>query len=163
MPPPTEADLVGLISALQTAGVQFTVVGGVAAVLHGAGVTTLDLDIVPRRTRANAARLWRALESLDARLQDPAGRILRPRPEDFLGEGQIKLDTNLGPVDVLCTLHDGRDYDVLVHSSEILEGDLSVRVLDLPTLIEVKSTTGRAKDRVVLPILLRLIELDQEE
>jgi len=35
---------------------------------------------------------------------------------------------------------------------------LEFRVLDLATLIEVKREAGRAKDRLVLPILLALLE-----
>jgi len=32
------------------------------------------------------------------------------------------------------------------------------RVLDLPTLIEIKTKTGRAKDRLMLPVLVALAE-----
>jgi hypothetical protein len=31
-------------------------------------------------------------------------------------------------------------------------------VLDLPTLIEVKARTGRARDRAVLPVLIATLE-----
>ena len=48
--------------------VEFVIVGGVAAVLHGAPVTTLDLDIVPRQTSENVTRLWELLERLDAQI-----------------------------------------------------------------------------------------------
>jgi hypothetical protein len=30
-------------------------------------------------------------------------------------------------------------------------------VIDLPTLIQIKSTTGRARDRIVVPILLAML------
>lgn len=33
-----------------------------------------------------------------------------------------------------------------------------LRVLDLPTLIAVKTKAGRAKDRIVLPILIATLE-----
>jgi hypothetical protein len=33
-----------------------------------------------------------------------------------------------------------------------------VRVLDLPTLIDIKSKTGRAKDRAMLPVLIATLE-----
>lgn len=43
-------DLVGLLSDLALAGVEFVVCGGVACVLHGVDRTTLDLDLrVPER------------------------------------------------------------------------------------------------------------------
>jgi hypothetical protein len=53
---PRNADLPALVAALHDAGVEFIVVGGAAGVLHGSGLTTQDLDIVPRRTAENASR-----------------------------------------------------------------------------------------------------------
>jgi hypothetical protein len=54
---PKEADLEALIEALVNAQIEFIVVGGAAAVLHGAPTTTQDLDIVHHRTPENIARL----------------------------------------------------------------------------------------------------------
>jgi hypothetical protein len=51
------ADTAALIAALHRAGVQFIVVGGAAAQLHGSTLATLDLDIVHRRDPANVDRL----------------------------------------------------------------------------------------------------------
>ncbi len=45
MPRPATADLEALIRELLAAGVEFLVVGGAAAVIHGAPVTTQDLDV----------------------------------------------------------------------------------------------------------------------
>ncbi|MCK6530062.1 hypothetical protein L6R50_21735 [Myxococcota bacterium] len=152
------ADGGALLDRLAASGVEFVVVGGYAAVLHGAPITTRDLDIVPRRDPDNARRLLAALEAIDAVYHDPLGRALRPRAEDFLGRGQPCLRTSLGDLDVLCVLHDGRDYDDLVRRSDEFEvDDLRIRVLDLPTLIEVKAGTGRAKDRIMVPILLAVL------
>ena len=57
MPHPGRADLDALVAALVDAGVDFIVVGGAAAVLHGAPTSTVDLDIVHRRSEENVARL----------------------------------------------------------------------------------------------------------
>jgi hypothetical protein len=54
-------DLLGLIRVLSQAGVQYIIVGGVAANVHGALRTTLDLDVVYSRERENVARLAAAL------------------------------------------------------------------------------------------------------
>jgi hypothetical protein len=65
----------------------------------------------------------------------------------------------LGPIDPLWELGEGQGYDELLpHSVLMTEGDLSLRVLDLPTLIDVKAKTGRAKDRAVLPVLIATLE-----
>jgi hypothetical protein len=43
------------------------------------------------------------------------------------------------------------------------DGETSFRVLDLPTLIEVKLKTGRAKDRAVVPILIATLKEQERE
>lgn len=154
---PEEADLESLLDALGRAGVEFIVVGGAAAVLHGAPVATQDLDIVPRTDAKNIDRLMALLTELDARVRDLAGREVRPDPAVLRGIGQIALTTRRGPLDLLCRLHDGRDYSALLpHTVEVTDGSLRLRVIDLPTLIGIKSSTGRARDRLLLPLLIAL-------
>ncbi len=46
---PKQADLAALIDALQAEGVEFIVVGGASAILHGALAMTQDLDVVHRQ------------------------------------------------------------------------------------------------------------------
>src|SRR6185436_4185931 len=101
MPHPASADHDGLVQALLGSGVEFIVVGGAAAVLHGAPITTQDLDIVHRRTPDNVRRLSDLLEKLDAVFR---GRDLRPSAELLAGHGQLNLSTTLGPLDPLCQL-----------------------------------------------------------
>jgi hypothetical protein len=160
---PVEVDLVALLRALVEEGIDFIVVGGGAAVLHGAPITTFDLDIVPRRDPANASALMGLLGRHEVFIIEPMKRRLLPRESDFLGKGQLNLSTRLGPLDVLCQLHDGRGFEELIeHSTTVSDGDLSVRVLDLPTLIEVKAAAGRAKDRLAVPLLLALLVEDEQ-
>ena len=154
---PEQADLESLLDALDGAGVEFILVGGAAAVLHGAPVTTQDVDIVPRTDADNIDRLVGILTGLDARVRDLAGREIRPDPAVLSGTGQIKLTTLRGPLDVLCRLHDGRGYaDLLPHTVEVTDGSLRLRVLDLPTLIAIKSGTGRVRDQLIVPLLVAL-------
>ena len=47
---PRVSDLSALLKGLNEAGVEFVLVGGVAAVAQGVPVTTFDLDIVHRQT-----------------------------------------------------------------------------------------------------------------
>lgn len=146
------------MDALLSGGVEFVVVGGASAILHGALAMTQDLDVVHRMTPANVERLGSVLARLDAFVRDPAGRRLRPEAKHLTSGGQLNLTTMLGPLDLLGRLHDGRGYDELLAHSEVLsDGMRSVRVVDLPTLIEIKTTAGRAKDRLVVPILLALL------
>jgi hypothetical protein len=150
------------LHALVDAGIEFIVVGGAAAVLHGAPTTTQDLDIVHRRTPDNVDRLVALLDRLGAFVREPGNRRLRVTTTVLAGPGQHNLSTDLGPLDPLGTLHDGRGYDELVGTSVLMEdGTLRIRVIDLNTLIGIKSSTGRNKDKILVPILIALQSEDE--
>jgi predicted nucleotidyltransferase len=159
MPSPREADVGELLRRLADAGVEFVVVGGAAAVLHGAPITTEDLDIVHRRTTENVSRLKNLLTELDAHVREVANRRLPPHESALLGEGHVLLSTSLGPLDCLGTLADGLGFEELVsHSESFTDEGAEFRVIDLSTLIDIKNKTGRAKDRLMLPVLVALAE-----
>jgi hypothetical protein len=157
---PNAADLPALLAILCDAGVEFIVVGGAAAVLQGVPVTTQDLDIVHRRTPENVARLLEVLLQIDATMRDDfARRGLRPTAEMLAGRGQLNISTTLGPIDPLCELDAGQGYDeLLAHSESLVDEGRQLRVLDLPTLIRVKTKAGRPKDRVMLPVLIATLQ-----
>ncbi|RLB60083.1 MAG: hypothetical protein DRI90_14540 [Deltaproteobacteria bacterium] len=157
---PKEADIAALIRALVEARVEFIVVGGAAGVIHGAPITTEDLDIVHRRTPDNVDRLMGVLEQLDAyHRHDLANRRLKPTRAMLLGAGQINLSTALGPLDPLCELSPGEGYEELLAQTETLsDGTLEMRVLTLDKLIEVKASAGRDKDRLAVPVLIATLQ-----
>lgn len=159
MPVPME-QITKLLEELCASGVEFIVIGGAAGVLHGAPVTTLDLDIVHRRTPENIAKLMDVLGKLHAYFHpDPTQRRLPPRAGDLAGQGHLNLQTNLGRLDVLCELPERRGYDELLpHTESFPHGELKLRLLDLPTLIAVKTAAGRPMDRMVVPILIATLE-----
>lgn len=69
------------------------------------------------------------------------------------------LSTRLGPLDCLGTLIDGRGFEELAsHTESIHDESTELRVVDLPTLIDIEKRTGRAKDRLMLPVLVALAE-----
>ncbi|MBN2343409.1 MAG: hypothetical protein JXX29_21060 [Deltaproteobacteria bacterium] len=150
--------LVELLKCLNDSEIEYILVGGMAAVLHGAPVSTYDLDIVHRRTDDNIERLLTLLKTLDARYRgQPAGRILSPSSTALAGNGHNNLMTALGPLDVLCELTLGLGYDELLPFTEQITGDsLTIPVLSLKKLIEIKAATGRAKDLIMIPILMKL-------
>lgn len=158
MPPP--ADVLALLRALVEHEVEFVVVGGVCAVLHGAPVATFDLDIVPERSEANVERLIGTLAALDAVYRDLGGRTLHPDARALRGPGHHRLMTRSGPLDVLGEIGAHRDLAALAPRSRHVDvgQGLTVRVLDLDALIETKREAGRAKDLATLPILLRTLE-----
>lgn len=140
------------LKALADAGVDFVVIGGIAAVLQGAPIVTFDLDLVHRRTADNVARLLAVLEALHARYRDP--RDLPPAASTLLGPGHHLLTTNYGPLDLLGSIADGLAYEDLAADTVSLDVDgRPVAVLALARLIEVKQATGRPKDLAVIPTL----------
>lgn len=149
-----------IIRGLHEAGVEFIVVGGMAAVLQKAPVLTEDLDIVHSRTPKNVARLltWLLAHGAYHRL-DLAQRKLPPTEAALLGHGHLNLQTTLGKLDVLCELGEGEGYDEIFADSVVLSsGPLPVRVLGLSRLIAVKAKAGRPKDRAVLPVLVATLD-----
>jgi hypothetical protein len=142
-----------LLETLATSGVDFVVVGALAAVAQGAPITTHDLDIVHHREIANVERLVAMLLAIDARDRGRSD-VMRPTAEMLVGPGHSLLQTRLGPLDVLGAIEGGRAYEQLLPSSIDLDfAGHRVRVLDLAMIVELKRESTRAKDKQMLPIL----------
>jgi|SRR6185369_10703628 len=139
--------------------VEFIVVGMAAGVLQGVPLTTLDIDIVHRRTPENVARLLSVLSELKAVYRnDP--RNLSPSASHLMGPGHQLLTTVNGDLDCLGSVDGDKDYDALLGFSRELRitDSTLVRVLELTTLLEVKRRAGRPKDLAVLPFLEATID-----
>jgi len=135
------------------------VVGGVGAALHGAPVSTFDLDIVHSRAQANVDRLLVALESLEVVYRTQPERKLKPDRSHLASGSHQLLMTRFGPLDVMGTIGRRQDYDDLLPRSEEMAvgGGTIVRVLDLETLIATKEEMAGDKDLATLPILRRTL------
>jgi len=157
---PAVADIAALTRLLLERGVEFIVVGGAAAVAHGSPSSTRDYDLVHSRSEANIERVLSVVDELRAYFRtDLSGRRIVPRSAHFAGHGQIMLSTSLGPVDFLCELHEGRGYEELLSHTVAFDVDgHELQVLDLPTLIEIKTAAGRPKDKLVVAELLALLD-----
>jgi hypothetical protein len=143
-----------VLETLSKYKVDFIIVGGVCGVLHGAPVTTFDLDIVHSRTQENLARLLPALQELGAYYRGRQDQRLKPKQDHLSSPGHQLLMTRFGPLDLLGTIGAGRSYeDLLEHSDEIKIGKMRLRLLSLEKLIEVKEELGSEKDKAVLPVL----------
>jgi hypothetical protein len=145
-----------------------TVVGGVSAVLHGAPVTTFDLDVVHARNKEKIVRLLSALEELEAvyRVQPERGLLpgLCPDESHLASPGHQLLLTAFGPLDLLGMIGKSRTWeDLRGHTRTMeIEPDVMLRVLDLETLITVKEELGFSKDAAVLPVLRQALKEQSE-
>ena len=161
---PTSANLSEILERLIVAGVDFILVGGLAAVVQGAPVTTMDVDIVHNQSPENITKLLAFLKSVDAFYRRPDDKMIRPKARDLSGKGHLLLVTRYGPLDILAVIEEGKAYeDLLGHTIEINFRGHFLRVLDLKILVQLKRTSTDPKDRQRLPVLeetLRQLEDD---
>lgn len=145
-------DLTAILEGLIEAEVEFILVGGLAAVIQGAPVTTLDVDIVHNRSSENISKLFRFLKSIDAIHRRPDDKIIVPKEEDF--SGHALFSTRLGPLDVLAFIEEEKNYDELLkYSIEIDFRGHTIRVLDIRKMIELKKASNDFKYKQILPVL----------
>jgi predicted nucleotidyltransferase len=142
------SELNGLLQRLSDAGIDFVVVGGVAAVLHGSSLVTRDLDVCASLSGANIERLRAALRDLH-----PLHRIATDRtsflenPEPGVSLQNLYLQTDLGALDLLGSITGVGDFEQVRKSA--VEVDLfgrRVKVIGLEQLIKAKEAVGRQKD-----------------
>ncbi len=135
-----------ILDVLNQHQVEYIIVGGVAAVIHGAPTTTFDLDTLVRVNQANAERLASALSQIEARFREHR-KSIHPTIDDILAGGRLLLMTRAGPLDVLGYIGEKQRYeDLLDASSEIAISVGSLKVLGLEALIAEKRRMGRSKD-----------------
>jgi hypothetical protein len=153
-------DLLGFVRVLSGAGIDYIIVGGVAAGIHGALRTTLDLDVVYARSPENITRLVTALEPFHPYLRGaPAGLPFRLDAGTLERGLNFTLTTTLGDLDLLGEVTGGGQYDALQASAEIVELEgFQCLVVSLPKLIALKRAAGRGKDREALAELEALLE-----
>lgn len=143
-----------LLEGLVDAGVDFILVGGLAAVVQGAPITTMDADIVHRQTDDNIIRLISFLKSIGAYHRRLDDKIIEPTVEHISGSGHSLFVTNYGPLDVLASIEKGQTYEDLIdHTVEIEFRGHMIRVLDLETLTELKRLSKDSKDKQRLSVL----------
>ncbi len=150
----TSGDLSKILEALLEADIQFILVGGLASVVQGAPITTMDVDIIIRPSSENIGKLMSFLKETDAIYRRPNGKTIAPIAEDFSGTGHILLSTRLGSLDVLGSIEEKKTFeDLLDHSVEISFRGHTLRALDLKHLIRLKKESKDINDRQRLAVL----------
>lgn len=152
-------DFIDILRTLATHGVEFIVVGGIAAVAQGAAISTFDLDLVHSRTPENLGRLINALDVLEARYRGQGAKSLRPARSHLESDGHQLLMTRSGPLDLLGVIGRARGYhDLLPYTIEVEINGVTVRLLSLAEVIKTKEEAGRDKDQAAMAILRRTLE-----
>lgn len=141
-----------LLNSLASNKVDFVIVGGVAATIHGSSRLTADLDVVYDRDEGNLARLVAALKPLKPYLRGaPSGLPFRFDEQAIRAGLNFTLTTEAGSIDLLGELAGvGRFADLSGHTIEVTLFGRTHRCIDLDTLITAKRAAGRPRDLEVI-------------
>ena len=168
-PDDTPLDVALLVSTLERHGVEYLVVGGIAAQGYGAARPTKDFDCLVRRGQANLDRLAAAMVELGARLRvdgltDEEARALPVQMDGaMLAQNEISTwRTDAGDLDVLTNIpaRDGRrlGYEDLAHRTNIVQGNgFVIRAANLADIVASKEWADRPKDREALAELREIL------
>lgn len=121
-------------------------IGNAAAALHGAPVTTMDIDFMFRKTASNLKKLKKLADELEAHILKPyypISSLYRIMNEDM----GIQLD-------FMTIIHGINSYESLSSDAVKAEfGEYVLKVASMEKIIRSKKALNRAKDRAVIEIL----------
>jgi len=142
----SEKTLVALARALRVAKLEAIVIGNSASMLNGAPVTTQDIDLFVRDTKANRRKLAVFAEEIGGS---------SPRPVSELSNVQY-IEGNLAvPVEIhFDRIAGGLTFASVRSRAQLVPvGDEKLAVANLADVIRSKQAANRPKDRATLPIL----------
>lgn len=151
-------DPVEICAVLTEEGVDFVVLGGFAAIIHGSPLPTEDIDVIPSRSDANIERLATALRRLDAKIRTGDEPVETRIDAAFILNmpHMLNLVTRFGDIDLVFTpAGELKTYEQWLERSrraQLKEG-LVVAVADLDDIIASKTAANRPKDQRSLPYL----------
>lgn len=153
-------DNAAMLRALRDHGVEFVLIGGVAATVHGSARLTLDIDFVYSRSPANLARLVDVLRPFEPYLRGaPPGLPFRWDVETLKRGLNFTLTTTLGSIDLLGEATGEGTYEKLLPHAETREAyGVECLVVSARKLIELKRAAGRPKDFEAIAELEALLE-----
>ena len=153
-------DYARVLRVLTDGAVEFVLIGGVAANLHGSARATFDVDVVYSRARANITRLVKCLAPYQPYLRGAPPGLPFQFDETTVRNGlNFTLDTQLGEVDVLGEVAGGGNYaQLLPHTVELDAFGVRCKCVTLERLIQLKRAAGRPKDFESLAELQLLLE-----
>jgi hypothetical protein len=145
---PVELDPERILRALVGRGVDFVVIGGIAAVLHGSARNTFDLDVCFATDDVNLNALGDVLVELGARLRGVREDVpFTPDARTLRRVELLTLATVAGDFDVIARPSGAPAYAALRRRAERFDlGGFAVLVASVEDLIAMKQAAGRAKD-----------------
>jgi hypothetical protein len=140
-----------LMHRLVEARVEFVLVGGFAAVAHGATLVTRDVDICCRFAEQNLMRIQRALQDLHPVHRSRPDLPLALSSEQCSRLKNLYLSTDLGNLDCLSQVLGVGDFETVLSRSIAVQLPFgSCRILKLEALICAKEAMGRDHDHITV-------------
>jgi hypothetical protein len=131
-----------IIAVLNRHQVEYVVIGGFAAVLHGCPEQTFDLDILYADTAENRQRLLLALDEVDARWEQSLNDEVLQRQPVFA------LNTKYGDFDIMTWIPGIEDYEMATRQTQAFPmGGETIRALNLAALICAKEAAADPNPR----------------
>ena len=143
--------LTKIARALHMVRLEAIMVGNAAAALHGAPVTTLDIDFMFRKTPTNMRKLKEFAKELNA-------QILKPYYPVSSLYRVVNEDTGM-QVDFMSVLHGIKSFENL--RSDAIEVEFEGHVLKIASLekiIRSKKKLGRPRDLAVIELLEKTLD-----
>jgi predicted nucleotidyltransferase len=146
--PERPLDLRELFRALAAHGVDYLVIGGVAAQMHGRRRTTKDLDVTPAPDPENCERLAAALLALDAHPVELGPDAPAPTAEQLhLASIVPPLTTRHGELHILNEVPGATAYTGMRTRALTTDLDgIAISIVSVDDLIRMKQATGRPSD-----------------
>jgi hypothetical protein len=150
-----------MLRVLAKHGVRSVLIGGFAAVIHGSPYVTTDIDVVPDASVENLERLSSSLRELHAKVwtpDEPEGLAFYHDPVSLASSRTWNLVTDFGRLDITFEPSGTAGFaDVARDAVGLTILGVKVDVASLADVIRSKEAAGRDKDRLVLPVLRRLL------
>lgn len=160
--PPLHPD--EILKRLTARGVDFVVIGGIAAVLHGGVQATHDLGICYATDAGNLGALGEVLIDLGARLKGVDDLVpFLPDAATLRKVDLVTMVTSHGELDVLARPAGAPGYEALRRHAERFDLDgFSVLVASIDDLIAMKLAAGRQKDLAAIEELEAIKRLERD-
>ena len=151
-----------ILAVLAKHGVEYVMIGGLAAAIHGSDLVTGDMDITPALGEDNLSRLSSALKELRARVRTldlPEGLPFAHDARSLAAAGVWNLVTVAGDLDISFVPSGTQGFSDLRRDAVTIEilGS-STNVASLADIIRSKEAAGRPKDVAAIPLLRRLLD-----
>lgn len=150
--------LIKVCDALEENGVNYAIAGGYAVALHGAVRGTIDIDLVIPLEVEQYAKTEKALLGLGLVARHGLSfeevfdqRVSLMKDKNLVAWSFHNVKRPVEIVDIIIT------HDLLKFTSEQVRiGRKMVNMLDIPSLIEMKSKSGRVQDNLDIEALEKL-------